>query len=130
MFEQRERWLEELRAYTDEKDSVTSTSGRMPWDAIVQEINAACADARTHGRQQIRDWQSMAADLADSLDWIGPELRALVDTRGQAVVGTITTCLLVTNPTGRTTLDDTIRPAVGTQASILVSALNSDALLA
>ncbi len=58
MFEQRERWLEELRAYTDEKDSVTSTSGRMPWDAIVREIDAACSDARPHGRQHIRDWHS------------------------------------------------------------------------
>ncbi|WP_425005028.1 hypothetical protein [Mycolicibacterium sp. S3B2] len=128
MFEQRERWLEELRAYTDEKDSVTSTSGRMPWDAIVREIDAACSDARPHGRQQIRDWQSRATDLTDSLDWTGPELLALVGIPARAVVGAITTGLLVTTA-GKPTLDDTKRPAVGIRASVLLGALDSDALL-
>lgn len=128
MFEQRERWLEELRACTDEKESLTSTSGRMPWDAIVREIDAACSDARPHGRQQIRDWQSRVTDLTDSLDWIGPELLALVAIAGRAVVGAITSGLLVTTA-GTTTLDDTKRPAVGIRAGVLVSALDSDALL-
>ena len=129
MFEQHERWLEELSAYTDEIQAVTSASGRMPWDAIVQEIGAACVDARRHGRQQIRDWQSRAADLTHTLDWLGPELLASVEVSGRTLATAITTDLLITNASGRPTLNDTIRPAIGVQTSTLVSELNSDALL-
>jgi hypothetical protein len=60
MFEQQERWLEELREYTDRKEAVTCRSGYMPLTAITQEIADACADTRepprgsTHTRRMRR----------------------------------------------------------------------------
>ena len=53
MFEQHERWLEELIEYTDRKEVVTCRSGYMPLTAIMQEIATACADAREHGRLRV-----------------------------------------------------------------------------
>jgi hypothetical protein len=92
MFEQHERWLEELLEYTDRKEAVTCRSGYMPLTAITQEITTACADAREHGRLQIGSWESMAADLSDTLDWIGPDLLALVDTpEGRSTARPLTT---------------------------------------
>ena len=63
MFEQHERWLEELLEYTNRKESLTCISGHMP-TAIAQEIATACADNRQHSRQQIPNWQSMASNLS------------------------------------------------------------------
>jgi hypothetical protein len=80
MFEQHERWLEELLEYTNRNEAVTCRAGYLPLTAITQEIAAACADARKHDNQQKASWESMAADLSDTLDWIGPDLLALVDT--------------------------------------------------
>jgi hypothetical protein len=50
MFEQHDRWLEELLEYTDRRESVTGTSGHVPPTAIAQEIAAACAEQRQHDR--------------------------------------------------------------------------------
>ncbi|MBF6072575.1 hypothetical protein IU436_26885 [Nocardia farcinica] len=44
MFEQRDRWLEELDEYTGRKETITCTAGRMPLTAIVDEISNACDD--------------------------------------------------------------------------------------
>ena len=93
MFEQHDRWLEELLEYTDRKEAITCSSGYIPLTAITQEIATACADSRPHSRRQVDSWQSMADDLADTLGWIGPGLLALVDAPGRAVqhgVGLVT----------------------------------------
>lgn len=129
MFEQHDRWLEELREHTGREELVTCTSGHMPLTAIVAEIAEACADAKTHDKQKIRDWQSMASDLSDTLDWIGPELRVLVDRRGQAIHRAIITDLLAPGPGGGARLDDTKRPVVGSATAALTTILGGDDLL-
>lgn len=129
LFEQQERWLEELREYINREGAVTCRSGHMPLTAITQEVAAAGADARTHDHMQIDSWASMAADLADSLDWIGPGLRALVDTPAQAVHYAITNDLLVPRPNARPRLDDTKRPVVAAQTNVLAAVLDSDDVL-
>ena len=58
MFEQHDRWLEELREYTNREEAVTCRSGYMPLTAIAQEITAACADARVRDHMQIDSWES------------------------------------------------------------------------
>ena len=129
MFEQHDRWLEELLEYTNRKESVTCTSGCMPLPAIAQEIATACADNRQHDGKHKSNWQSMASDLSDSLDWIGPELRALVDVPAQAIHHAITNDLLVTRPSGGTVLDDTKRPVVAARTAALTGILDRDDLL-
>jgi len=130
MFEQHDRWFEELLEYTNRDEAVTCRSGYMPLTAIAQEIAAACADARDHGSLQIASWESMADDLFDSLDWIGPELLALVDTAGRAVYRAITNDLLVPSRTGaRPRLDDTKRPIVAAQTALLAAVLDRDEVL-
>jgi hypothetical protein len=129
MFEQHERWLEELLEYTNRKEAVTCRSGYMPLTAIAQEIAVACADIREHTGQQAASWESMAADLSDSLDWIGPGLLALVDSVSQAVHHAITNDLLSTGPNGGRRLDDTKRPIVAAQTAALARVLDQDDVL-
>ena len=47
VFEQRERWLEELRAHGGREEAVTGSSGRMSLVAIAAEIVNPDADERT-----------------------------------------------------------------------------------
>ncbi|SHP95397.1 Uncharacterised protein [Mycobacteroides abscessus subsp. abscessus] len=129
VFEQHDRWLEELLEYTRRKESITCTSGHMPLTAILQEIADACADPQQHDHMQIYDWQSRASDLADTLDWLGPELKALVDAQGQAIQQAITTQLLRTNQNGKPALDDTKRPVVAAANSALITVIGGDDML-
>jgi hypothetical protein len=126
MFEQHERWLEELCEYTNREGAASCYSGYMPLTAIMQEIAAACADIREHTSQQSASWESMATDLSDCLDGIGPGLMALVDTAGRAVHRAITNDLLVTGPNGGRRLDDTKRPIVAAHTARLAKALDQD----
>jgi hypothetical protein len=127
--EQHDRWLEELLEYTSRKEAVTCSSGYMPLTAITQEIVTACADSRPHSGQQIASWQSMAGDLSDTLDWIGPDLLALVDAPARAVHRAITNDLLAPGTNGRPRLDDSQRPLVGAAASALATILDGDDVL-
>jgi hypothetical protein len=129
MLEQHARWLEELQAYTQREEAVTCRAGYMPLTAITQEIATACADARVHDHMQIDNWESMAADLSDSLNWIGPELLALVDTPARAVHQAITNGVLVPRPGARPQIDDTKRPDVAAQTAILAAVLDQDDVL-
>jgi hypothetical protein len=129
MFEQHERWLEELLEYTNREEATTCRSGYMPLTAIAQEIATACADARDHGRLHIPSWESMAADLSDSLDWIGPGLLTLVDAPGRTVLNAINNDLLATGPNGGRRLDDTRRPVVAAQTAALAAVLDRDDVL-
>jgi hypothetical protein len=129
MFEQHARWLEELQAYTQREEAVTCRAGYMPLTAIAQEIATACADARVHDHMQIVNWESMAADLSDSLNWIGPELLALVDTPARAVHQAITNGVLVPRPNNRPQIDDSKRPNVATLTAVLAAVLDRDDVL-
>jgi hypothetical protein len=129
MFEQRDRWLEELREFTERKESLTCASGQMPLTAIAQEIVTACADTRQHRRQQVPNWQSMASDLADALDWIGSDLQALVGSAGRAIHRNIMNDLLVTGPGGGTNIDDSKRSVVAARATALIAVLDRDDVL-
>ena len=129
MFEQRDRWLEELIEYTRREESITCTSGHMPLIAILQEIADACADPQPHDRSQFYDWQSRSADLTDTLDWIGPQLSALVDAPGRAIVQAITNGLLTLDAKGRICLDDTQRPVVGAATAALMTIIGRDDML-
>jgi hypothetical protein len=127
LFEQHARWLEELREYTDRKEPVTCRAGYMPLTAITLEISAAGADPRPHDGVYVDSWTSMAADLADSLQWLGPELLALVDTAARNVQQAITNGLLVPRAgAARPRIDDTQRPAVATRAAALAALLDRD----
>ncbi len=129
MFEQHARWLEELQEYTRRKEAVTCRAGYMPLTAITQEIATLCADARVHDHLQIRSWESIAADLSDSLDWIGPELLALVGTPARTVHQAITNGILVPRSGTRPLIDDTKRPFVAAQTARLAAALDQDDVL-
>lgn len=129
MFQQHARWLEELQEYTDRKEAVTCRAGYMPLTAIAQEIATMCADARVHDHMQIDSWDSIAADLSDSLDWIGPELLALVGTPARAVHQAITNGVLVPRPNRRRQIDDSKRSDVATLTAVLAAVLDQDDVL-
>src|SRR5262249_8998148 len=78
MFEQHERWLEELREHVNRDEAVTSDSGRMNLVAIASEVVDADADERRQTRIHIPNWESMASDLGDTLDYLGPETSVVV----------------------------------------------------
>ena len=82
-----------------------------------------------HGGQQIASWESTAADLSDSLGWIGPDLLTFVDTRERAVLEAINDDLLATGPNGGRRLDDTKRPFVAAQTTALAAVLDHDDVL-
>jgi hypothetical protein len=129
VFEQHDRWLEELREHTGRKELVTCATGHMPVAAIAAEIADGCADTRPHDGRNVPDWQSLAADLTDALAWIGPELHALVAGPCQAIHQAITNGLLVPRQGRRPSLDDTKRPLVGTATAALTAILGDDDLL-
>ena len=72
---------------------------------------------------------SLASDLSDALDWVGPELQALVAAPGQAIHQAITNGLLVPRQGRRRTLDDTKRPMVDAATAALTAILGGDNLL-
>lgn len=129
IFEQHERWLAELREHTNRKETVTCRAGYMQLTAIADEIETACADAREHGKQQLPSWESIAADIDDSLEWIGPDLRSLVDTPARAVLDGINNDLLITGSGGGRQIDDTKRPFVARQTAALKAVLDHDDVL-
>ena len=70
-----------------------------------------------------------AADLSDSLDWIGPELLALVGTPARTVHQAITNGILVPRSGTRPLIDDTKRPFVAAQTARLAAVLDQDDVL-
>lgn len=129
MFEQHDRWLEELLHYINLKEVITCTSGHLSLPAILQEIADACADPQQHNWTQKYDWQSRASDLKETLDWLGPELKALVDVPAQGILQAITTQLLYTNKKGKLDLNDTKRPLVAVAAAALSTVIGQDDVL-
>ncbi|MEV5834084.1 hypothetical protein [Nocardia sp. NPDC052112] len=133
MFEQRERWLEEMHDHVDHKESVTSTTGHMNLVAITAEIADACADERKQKRIHIPNWQSMARDLEDTLDYLGAEAAGAVRSEVTSLVGAINNDLLYEklDDTGRmqTCIDNDKRPQVTKYAAALLARLDSDDVL-
>ncbi|MFC8525650.1 hypothetical protein [Nocardia sp. NPDC057227] len=130
MFEQRDRWLEELNEHTGREELITCTAGLMPLTAIVDEISTACIDARTHTGQQVRDWRSMASDLSEAVDWIGPNLNSIVASESAVVHKTIMNQLLVHKKGRVHDVNDSIRPQLAKQVDELAKALSPDEALA
>ncbi|MGV0596777.1 hypothetical protein [Mycolicibacterium porcinum] len=126
MFEQHNRWLEELREHIDQKQLVTCKSGHMPLSAIVAEIAEASSDPQPHDGRNKRDWRSLAVDLADARSWIGPEFNQLVDGPVRAIEQAITGDLLMNCTAG---LDDSKRPQVAAATASLTAVLGGDDLL-
>ena len=63
----------------------------------------------------------MASDLSDTLDWIGPELQALVDGQARAIHHAITNDLLITGPNGGARIDDSKRSVVAGRTALLTT---------
>lgn len=124
IFDQRERWLEELREYVRKDATVICEVGYMSLPAITEEIAEAALDPKPHGGQQKNDWISRAGDLDDSLSWVGPELAALVTAAVHDLHDPITSELL----TGRSkpSVDDSKRPVVAQKAAALGVLLDRD----
>lgn len=124
IFDQRERWLEELRKYVREDASVICEAGYMSLPAITDEIAEAALDPQPHGGQQKNDWISRARDLDDSLSWTGPELAALVTAAVHDLHRSITSELL----TGRSrpSVDDSKRAVVAKGVATLGVLLDRD----
>jgi hypothetical protein len=78
IFEQRDRWLEEMREQLQRKESVTSHLGYMDLVSIASEIVNAASDERKQTSLHIPNWKSLREDLADSLSYFGPELHGEV----------------------------------------------------
>lgn len=67
--------------------------------------------------------------LSDSLNWIGPDLQALVDAPGRAVHDAIAHDLLVPGTNGRSSIDDSKRPVVAAQTAVLAGLFDRDDVL-
>lgn len=126
MFQQRERWLEELREYVGRKELSICGAGYMSLPAITVEISEAAADPRPHASQQRYDWKSRARDLDDARAWLGPQLSAQVDFAASEVSEAITVELLPQKANGNFGLDDTKRPHVLAKAQALGALLQRD----
>jgi hypothetical protein len=126
IFQQRERWLEELREYLNRKESIICGTGYMSLPAITDEIAEAAADPRPHTRQQRYDWKSRARDLEDTRAWLGPQLRAQVEPATSEVSKTITTNLLTPKQDGDFDLDDSQRSLVLAKVQALATLLERD----
>ncbi|WP_083954730.1 MULTISPECIES: hypothetical protein [unclassified Rhodococcus (in: high G+C Gram-positive bacteria)] len=128
IFQQRDRWLEELREYVRSDTQIICEAGYMSLPAITEEILQAAHDPRPHDGQQKNDWESRALDLEDALTWLGPELDALVNTAVSDLHTCITADLLAVKK-GRAVVDDTKRPAVAQNAASLAALLDRDEVL-
>lgn len=128
IFQQRDRWLEELREYVRNDTHITCEAGYISLPAITEEIVEAAHDPRPHDGQQKNDWESRARDLEDALTWLGPELHALVNTAVSDLHTSITAGLLAVKK-GRAVVDDTKRPAVAQNAVAVAALLDRDDVL-
>jgi hypothetical protein len=126
IFQQRERWLEELREYVKRKEMIICRAGYMSLPAITDEIVEAAADPRQHTNQQRYDWKSRVRDLDDARMWLGPELLAQVEPSASEVSKAITSDLLPAKANGNFGLDDSKRPHVLAKAQALAARLERD----
>ncbi|KXP12681.1 hypothetical protein AXK57_00010 [Tsukamurella pulmonis] len=119
LFEQRERWLDELHEYVVHvKEAAVCEAGFMPVPDILNEITEASADPREHrAPHQYYDWKSRARDLADAERWIGPNLRHHVGTDLDRIGSVITSGLLGTTKKGKPAVHDRNRPLVAASAA-------------
>lgn len=127
IFDQRERWLEELRQHVSQDASVICEAGYMSLPAITQEIAEAALDPQPHDQKQKYAWISRARDLDDSLSWTGSDLAALVTAAVHDLNRAITHELL-TDPS-KLRLDDSKRSVVAKKAATLGVLLDSDVAL-
>ncbi|GAA0997310.1 hypothetical protein GCM10009551_064690 [Nocardiopsis tropica] len=125
IFDQRERWIEELREYVLNNAAVICQAGVMALPAITEEIEEAALDPQPHNGMQKNDWTSRARDLEDSLKWVGPELASLVTAAVRDLHRLIANDLL-TGSSGPRAVDDSKRPDVAKWAAALGALLDQD----
>lgn len=129
MFEQHERWLEELKAHLDRAESVTSRSGYLHLVAIVSEIVDADADERKQTSVHIPNWESLAVDLRDTHTYLGPELHDQVQTNAIALATAIDDLIQTKDDEDgkpRKYIDEDRRPEVRKHATLLFEQLDDD----
>jgi hypothetical protein len=129
VFEQHERWLEELRSHVDRNEAIVESSGHMNLVAIAAEIVNADADERKLQKIHIPNWVSMAKDLQDTLNYLGPETSRIVEQAAVDLVAAIND--LFTETTGeddkaQTRIEHDRRPQVKAAAAALYDILNHD----
>jgi hypothetical protein len=132
LFEQRERWLEELSAHVGREEAVTGSSGRMNLVAIAAEIVNADADERTQKRIQVPNWESMARDLRDTTEYLGPQTYCLVRDASAALIDSIDGLFVEQQDErgqARRSIDNERRPPVKASAAQLFELLNDDSML-
>ena len=132
MFEQRERWLEELSAHVGREEAVTGSSGRMNLVAIAAEIVNADADERTQKRIHVPNWESMARDLHDTTEYLGPEAYSLARDASAALIQSIDDLFVEQQDEhgqARRSIDNERRPRVKASAAQLFELLNDDSMM-
>ena len=132
MFEQHERWLEELRSHVDRDEHVACSSGHMSLVAIALEIVNADADERRQEKIHIPNWVSMARDLQDTLNYLGPEATNVVEDAVVELVTAINNLFIeVTGEDGNTQTrsENNRRPQVKACAAALYDILDRDSTL-
>lgn len=126
MFEMHARWLEELRSHVTADGSITHTTGYMTLVAITSEICDLCADPDTHNYWT---WDSIATDLDDVRDYLGPDTTGVVRTHVTAVLDTIRNEMFVARSGKTPTVDDTKRPVVAARAAAMHALLDDDTVI-
>jgi hypothetical protein len=132
LFEQRERWLEELSAHVGREEAVAGSSGRMNLVAIAAEIVNADADERTQKRIHVPNWESMARDLQDTTEYLGPEAYSLARDAAVALIDAIDNLFieqLDERGQARRSIDNERRPRVKASAAELFELLNDDNMM-
>ena len=132
VFEQHERWLEELRQHVDKNEAVTSGSGRMNLVAIAAEVVDDDADERKQTRIHVPNWQSLASDLNDTLQYLGTETSTQVGPAVTALVSAIADLFVIKpdqNGNPQTHIDAGKRPRVKMCAATLFDLLDQDSTI-
>ena len=132
MFEQRDRWLEELSAHVGREESVVGSSGRMNLVAIAAEIVNADADERRQQRIHVPNWESMAVDLRDTTEYLGLEALSVVQEASAALIDAIDNLFveqLDERGQARRGIDNERRPRVKASAAELFELLNGDTMM-
>lgn len=132
MYEQHERWLEELRAQVRRDEAVVGHSGRMTLAAIAAEIVNAAADERKQTRIHIPNWESMARDIQDTLNYLGPESAALASDPSKALIDAINGLFVEVKGLDAKTqriIDNERRPRVTSRSAELFDLIDDDRML-
>lgn len=94
LFKRYDRWIEELNEVVSSKRTPLASSREMDLVAISTEILEACRDRRDLERFGFPIWESMASDLENTLNNLGPETQKLINDTTNTLLTTIRQKLL------------------------------------